>query len=67
MSKREIKNLYESLLVSGELLDMFPGMTGEWKTDKDEFSKEYDINNKYLNDFDFDEDDSLAFSDHLDF
>lgn len=67
MSKKEIKNLYETLSQSGDLIEMFPGMTGDWKIDKDEFSKQYKINNEYLNDFDLEEDDNLAYSDHLDF
>jgi hypothetical protein len=67
MSKKEIKNLYETLSMSGDLSEMFPGMTGEWKIDKDEFSKQYKINNEYLNDFDSDEDDSLAYSEEFNF
>ena len=67
MSKREVKNLYESLLLSGELCDMFPGMTGEWKKDKEEFSREYEINNNILNDYDFEEEDTISFSDDFNF
>jgi hypothetical protein len=48
MSMREMKSIYESLRDSGDLLDMFPGLTGDWIKDKRDFKRQYDINNQAL-------------------
>lgn len=56
MSMREMRSIYDSLLESGDLLDMFPGLTGEWVKDKKDFKRQYDINNQALFDgYEFDE------------
>lgn len=49
MSQKEIKKLYDSLLHSGDLLEEFPNMTGEWKKDKKEFTDQYMKNEEILN------------------
>ena len=56
MSMREMKSIYESLLESGDLLDMFPGLVGEWSKDKKDFKRQYDMNNQALIEgYEFDE------------
>ena len=56
MSMREMKSIYESLLESGDLLDMFPSLTGEWVKDKKDFKRQYDMNNQALIEgYEFDE------------
>lgn len=48
MSESEIKSLYDSLIKSGDLLDVYPDMTGDWKKDKGKFEKEYEANQRML-------------------
>jgi hypothetical protein len=56
MSMREMKSIYYSLLESGDLLDMFPNLTGEWVKDKKDFKRQYDMNNQALIEgYEFDE------------
>lgn len=56
MSMREMKSIYESFLESGDLLDMFPGLTGDWSKDKKDFKRQYDMNNQALFEgYEFDE------------
>lgn len=56
MSMREMKSIYESLLESGDLLDMFPGLSGDWAKDKKDFKRQYDMNNQALIEgYEFDE------------
>jgi hypothetical protein len=56
MSMREMKSIYDSLLESGDLLEMFPGLTGEWTKDKTDFKRQYDINSQALIEgYEFDE------------
>ena len=56
MSMREMKSIYESLLESGDLLDMFPGLSGDWVKDKKDFKRQYDMNNQALIEgYEFDE------------
>lgn len=57
MSISEIKLMYESLLDSGDLFSLFPNMTGNWDTDKKDFTAQYDFNNNILSDSDFTIDD----------
>lgn len=53
---REMKSIYESLLDSGDLLDMFPGLSGDWAKDKKDFKRQYDMNNQALIEgYEFDE------------
>lgn len=60
MSESEIKNLYDSLVKSGDLEDVFPDLTGDWMKDKKKFIVEYEKNQEML-DFNlgdiYDEDD----------
>ena len=35
---------YEFLLESGDLLELYPGLSGIWKDDKDKFTKLYNLN-----------------------
>jgi hypothetical protein len=37
----EIKNQYQNLLDSGDLLALYPSLTGNWEEDKAQFTKEY--------------------------
>ena len=56
MSMREMKSIYQSLLESGDLLELFPGLTGDWIKDKLDFKRQYDINNQVLIEgYEFDE------------
>ena len=48
MSARELKLVYESLRDSGDLLEMYPNLTGEWKKDKPIFKKQYEFNSDFL-------------------
>jgi len=48
MSAKELKLVYESLRDSGDLLDMFEDMTGEWKKDKEKFRKQYHYSSDFL-------------------
>lgn len=49
MSTKELKLVYESLVDSGDLKEMFPSMTGNWEKDKTKFSKSY-LDATYLGD-----------------
>lgn len=44
-----IKTYYESLLESGDLIEMYPDMTGEWDKDKDFFTTQFNDTVKLLN------------------
>lgn len=39
------KSLYDSMLSSGDLLELFPNFSGIWEKDMAEFVEEYDENN----------------------
>lgn len=41
---------YNSLLASGDLLDLFPGLKGNWEQDKKVFVAQYKDNQEILND-----------------
>jgi len=63
MSESEVKNLYDSLVKSGDLKDVYPDLTGEWEKDNKKFTMEYERNqdllfNDDLGDF-YDEEDLL--------
>lgn len=52
MGLKEMKAIYEDLLSSGDLLDMFPGLKGNWKEDKVDFKDLYNqVNNSHSSDF----------------
>jgi len=38
---KEIKKFYHVQLTSGDLLELYPKMTGEWEKDKDDYIREY--------------------------
>lgn len=40
----QAKILYNKLLKSGELLDMFPHFEGDWKEDREAFNEMYELN-----------------------
>jgi hypothetical protein len=48
MSKKQLKSIYESLLKSGDLLEFYPELTGEWKSDQAEFQLQYEFNKDFL-------------------
>lgn len=50
MSDREIKAIYLALKESGDLLKLFPDMTGKWERDGARFTKEYNKNEIMLDD-----------------
>lgn len=57
MNIRATKTVYNKLVKSGELLDMFPTMTGIWESDKDDFMLMYNQNDELdLDMMNFDED-----------
>jgi hypothetical protein len=36
------------LLSSGDLLELYPSLSGEWGKDKDRFLRDYDLNNRLM-------------------
>ena len=49
-----MKMVYQSLLESGDLLDMYPNLLGIWKEDEKDFRVQYEFNNENLpGDFEF--------------
>lgn len=44
------KEEYQKLLNSGDLEELYPDLTGNWKKDQEEFTRLYDLNNKALKD-----------------
>jgi len=47
-----MKAIYEDLSSSGDLLDMFPTLTGNWKEDKRDFKELYNqVSNSFGTDF----------------
>ena len=55
MSSKQLKAIYESLIKSGDLMDLYPELTGTWKLDKDEFKQQYEFNKDSLpGDFEYD-------------
>lgn len=63
MSREQIKILYDSLAESGDLQEMFPGMTGDWKKDQTRFCSQYE-NDQFLTDNLYEEDDYEADDDY---
>lgn len=43
------KDEYQNLLASEDLEKLYPELTGEWKKDKAEFTRLYDLNNDAIN------------------
>ena len=55
MSSKQLKAIYESLIKSGDLMDLYPELTGNWKLDKEDFRLQYEFNNEsLLGGFEFD-------------
>ena len=46
------KGEYSMLLEMGELIDLYPHLTGDWKKDKDEFTKMWEANKDMFNELD---------------
>ena len=46
---KEAKKEYDLLLKTGELLEAFPFLTGEWQKDKEEFIESYLLNLDIIN------------------
>lgn len=63
MMNKQAKREYDSLLKSGELLEMFEDFTGSWRKDKKAFLQYWENNQEVLNDLDvyldFEEDEFL--------
>lgn len=55
MSAKELKLVYESLRDSGDLMEMYPHLTGEWKKDKPIFKQQYEFNTDFLMESDISE------------
>lgn len=53
------KKLYESMLESGDLKDVFPKMKGDWEKDKSSFIREQEELEKLLNITNLDLDDDI--------
>lgn len=49
MEERQMHNLYNSMLESGELLEVFPTLTGKWEKDKKSFIREQEELEKLAN------------------
>lgn len=47
-----VKQEYDALKKSGDLLDMFPDLTGSWSKDKKEFTNYWESNQQILSDMD---------------
>lgn len=43
MSKKQMKAVYDSLIASGDLLDLYPELTGNWKLDQEDFKLQYEF------------------------
>jgi hypothetical protein len=52
MSLSDAKAIYQSLLDSDDLLEMFPSLTGDWEADKHEFQRLHSANEQLLDDLD---------------
>lgn len=50
----KVKKEYDVLLDSGELLEMYPELSGSWKKDKNKFTKIWEQNIKAIKDIDVD-------------
>lgn len=48
----QVRDEYNQLLESGDLMVLFPGAKGEWELDKKQFTQIYEANQKVLNQFD---------------
>lgn len=46
---------YNMLLDLGELLELYPGLTGEWKNDSKKFTSMWEKNQEIFNDYEIDE------------
>jgi hypothetical protein len=44
MSKKQMKAVYDSLIASGDLLELYPELTGTWKLDQEDFKLQYEFN-----------------------
>lgn len=45
---------YNDLLKSGDLKEIYPGLSGDWEEDKDTFIYYYEMNLKAINEIDVD-------------
>lgn len=52
MSDKEIKQMYDDMKKSGDLLDMHPDLRGSWDKDKTLFKTLYINNEDLINDLD---------------
>lgn len=59
MSQKEMKAIYNSLLSTSDLEDMFPTLSGVWEKDKTQFKKLYEENQSLLDFSDNGEDDDF--------
>lgn len=48
MSKQEAKLIYDTMEETGDLYDLFIGMTGDWLKDKKKFIAQYEENQDML-------------------
>ena len=53
MSDREVKSLYNTMLLSGDLFEVYHGLSGDWKLDKEKFKEQYTLNQDIISDDDF--------------
>lgn len=55
------KNEYDELLKNGELLELYPDLSGSWQKDKNSFTAAWEQNVEAIKDTDtnFDEDEQL--------
>lgn len=48
MPIKEAKALYYAMLDSGDLLELYPSLAGNWKEDEKQFLRDYESNNRIL-------------------
>jgi|TARA_R110000868_G_scaffold74337_5_gene214943 hypothetical protein len=55
------KNEYDELLANGELLELYPDLSGSWQKDKKTFTSTWEQNVEAIKDIDkdFDEDEQI--------
>lgn len=48
MPIKEAKALYYAMLDSGDLLELYPNLTGDWNEDEGQFLRDYELNNRMM-------------------
>lgn len=48
MPSQEAEAIYYAMLDSGDLLDLYPNLSGEWAKDEKQFIRDYNLNNSLI-------------------